>query len=163
MRAFCNALCVVVSAAQLLRCFAAQLREEPRPSVRELTENNINTKPASYKGAWTPGTVIEDQADTLSCTDDECSFYDSDTDQQPFLFGKMGSIARETNFKKVQQFKADYTEAEFTQYESQRTGMSVVVVDRKGPKIYGYFALATEIHDDSGAREYTQTSSPFIH
>ncbi|KAF1974031.1 zinc metalloprotease-like protein [Bimuria novae-zelandiae CBS 107.79] len=63
----------------------------------------------------------------------------------------MGTITRETNFKKIQQFKADYTEAEFTQYESQRTGMNVVVVDRKGPKIYGYFALATEIHDDSGA------------
>ena len=54
---------------------------------------------------------------------------------------------------KTQQFKADYTEAEITQYESQRTGMNVVVVDRKGPKVYGYFALATEIHDDSGARE----------
>lgn len=63
----------------------------------------------------------------------------------------MGSIQQDTNFKKIQQFKADYTEAEFTQYESQRTGMNVVVVDRKGPKIYGYFALATEIHDDSGA------------
>lgn len=65
----------------------------------------------------------------------------------------MGSIAKENNFKKTQQFKADYTEAEITQYESQRTGMNVVVVDRKGPKVYGYFALATEIHDDSGARE----------
>lgn len=29
--------------------------------------------------------------------------------------------------------------------------MRVVVVDQKGPKVYGYFALATEIHDDSGA------------
>ena len=29
--------------------------------------------------------------------------------------------------------------------------MRVVVVDQKGPKVNGYFALATEIHDDSGA------------
>lgn len=29
--------------------------------------------------------------------------------------------------------------------------MEVVVVDRKGPKVNGYFALATEIFDDSGA------------
>lgn len=154
MRAFHNALCVVVSAAQLSTCFAALVREEPRLSIRELTENNGSTSPASYKGACSLGTLIEDQADAFSCADDECSFHDSDTDQQPFLFANMGSVAQETRFKKVQQFKADYTEAEFTQYESQRTGMNVVVVDRKGPKIYGYFALATEIHDDSGAREY---------
>ena len=29
--------------------------------------------------------------------------------------------------------------------------MSVVVVDQKGPKVNGYFALATEIFDDSGS------------
>ena len=29
--------------------------------------------------------------------------------------------------------------------------MQVVVVDQKGPKVLGFFALATEIHDDSGA------------
>ena len=29
--------------------------------------------------------------------------------------------------------------------------MQVVVIDRKGPKVNGYFALATEIFDDSGA------------
>ena len=29
--------------------------------------------------------------------------------------------------------------------------MNVVVVDQKGPKVLGFFALATEIHDDSGA------------
>lgn len=29
--------------------------------------------------------------------------------------------------------------------------MRVVVVDKQGPKISGYFTLATEIHDDSGA------------
>lgn len=29
--------------------------------------------------------------------------------------------------------------------------MNVVVVEQKGPKVLGFFALATEIHDDSGA------------
>ncbi|KAF2090489.1 putative zinc metalloprotease [Saccharata proteae CBS 121410] len=58
---------------------------------------------------------------------------------------------KKTHFMTVQQFEADYAPAKFSQYESERTGMRVVVVDRKGPKIDGYFALATEIHDDSGA------------
>lgn len=144
---------VVFTAQLAATCFAAHLHEQPRPSVPKLTENNASTERSSYKGAWTPGTVIESQADVFHCIDSKRPCYDLVSDQQPFTFGKMGSAARDANFKKVQQFKADYAEAEFTQYESQRTGMNVVVVDRKGPKIYGYFALATEIHDDSGARE----------
>lgn len=125
--------------------------------MRVLTQNNSSTRQTSHKGAWTSETVNQNQADAEICIDDDTSksYYDFNADRQPFVFGKMGSVARETKFKKIQQFKADYTEAEFTQYESQRTGMNVVVVDRKGPKIYGYFALATEIHDDSGAREYS--------
>lgn len=54
-------------------------------------------------------------------------------------------------FRLVRDFKADYCPAKFALYESERTGMRVVVVDQKGPKVYGYFALATEIHDNSGA------------
>jgi Zn-dependent M16 (insulinase) family peptidase len=54
-------------------------------------------------------------------------------------------------FRQLQKFKPEYSVNEFTQYESQRTGMRVVVVDHKGPKVAGYFVLATEIHDDSGA------------
>lgn len=56
-----------------------------------------------------------------------------------------------THFKKVQNFKSEYAVAEFTQYESTRTGLRVAVVDRESPKVAGYFAFATEIHDDSGA------------
>jgi Zn-dependent M16 (insulinase) family peptidase len=56
-----------------------------------------------------------------------------------------------THFKKSVQFKTDYSSSVITKYESQRTGMSAVVVDREGPKVLGYFALATEILDDSGA------------
>ena len=63
--------------------------------------------------------------------------------QSPLLYDKMGSIQQESHFKKIQNFKADYADATFTQYESQRTGLRVVVVDRKGPKVYGNFAVAT--------------------
>jgi Zn-dependent M16 (insulinase) family peptidase len=68
----------------------------------------------------------------------------------------MGSIQQGSHFRKIQNFKADYADATFTQYESQRTGLRVVVVDRKGPKVYGNFAVATEIHDDSGSRKFKQ-------
>ena len=54
-------------------------------------------------------------------------------------------------FKIVQTLHFDYAPVKVTQYESTRTGMRVVVVDQVGPKVNGYFALATEIHDDSGA------------
>jgi len=55
------------------------------------------------------------------------------------------------HFRTIQKFKADYSPASFSQYVSERTGMHVVVVDQKGPKVQGYFALATEIFDDSGS------------
>ncbi|KAI5305384.1 hypothetical protein KEM56_004575 [Ascosphaera pollenicola] len=56
-----------------------------------------------------------------------------------------------SHFTRIQAFKSDYSPTSFAQYESQRTGMRVVVIDQKGPKVNGYFTLATEIHDDSGA------------
>lgn len=63
----------------------------------------------------------------------------------------MPGLTQKTYFKTQQKFKADYAPAELTQYVSERTGMHVVVVDQKGPKVAGYFTLATEIFDDSGA------------
>ncbi|OOQ83254.1 zinc metalloprotease [Penicillium brasilianum] len=63
----------------------------------------------------------------------------------------MSPSVQKGQFKLLQQFKPDYSASEFTEYESQRTGMRVVVIDQKGPKVNGYFVLATEIHDDSGA------------
>lgn len=63
----------------------------------------------------------------------------------------MPSMAKKTYFRTLQKFQADYSPSVFTQYESERTGMRVVVVDQQGPKVLGYFTLATEIHDDSGA------------
>ncbi|KAI9671573.1 MAG: hypothetical protein M1817_003625 [Caeruleum heppii] len=63
----------------------------------------------------------------------------------------MPSAPRKSRFKTLQTFETDFSPTTFTQYESDRTGMQVVVVDQKGPKVSGYFTLATEIHDDSGA------------
>lgn len=63
----------------------------------------------------------------------------------------MPSTLPRTHFKTIQKFGIEYSPSTLTQYVSQRTGMSVVVVDQKGPKVLGFFALATEIHDDSGA------------
>jgi Zn-dependent M16 (insulinase) family peptidase len=54
-------------------------------------------------------------------------------------------------FRKVQSFQTSYAPTVITQYESERSGMQVTIADRKGPKINGYFTLATEILDDSGA------------
>ena len=56
-----------------------------------------------------------------------------------------------TNFKKIQSFHTDYSPSEVSQYESTRTGLTVIVVDLESPIIHGSLALATEIHDDSGA------------
>ena len=59
--------------------------------------------------------------------------------------------AKAAHFKEIQKFSTEYSPTTITQYESTRTGMRIVVVDKEGPKIDGLFTLATEIHDDSGA------------
>ncbi|ETN38659.1 uncharacterized protein HMPREF1541_06696 [Cyphellophora europaea CBS 101466] len=63
----------------------------------------------------------------------------------------MGSIQIDPRFRRIQKFNSTYSPNTVTQYESDRTGMRVVVVDQEGPKLHGFFVLATEIHDDSGA------------
>ncbi|KAL9129924.1 MAG: hypothetical protein Q9217_001772 [Psora testacea] len=67
--------------------------------------------------------------------------------------GNMSSAAEVSHphFKRILRFNTEYSPTTITQYESTRTGMRIVVVDQEGPKINGYFTLATEIHDDSGA------------
>ncbi|RKF55261.1 Uncharacterized protein OnM2_091020 [Erysiphe neolycopersici] len=54
-------------------------------------------------------------------------------------------------FRKTQHFSTDYSPVALSHYVSERTGMQVIIVDKKGPKINGYFTLATEIFDDSGS------------
>lgn len=64
---------------------------------------------------------------------------------------EMGSRGPNKRFRRIQKFQTDYAHTTITQYESERSGMQVIVADRKGPKVNGYFTLATEIFDDSGA------------
>ncbi|KAM3076092.1 hypothetical protein ACMFMG_006389 [Clarireedia jacksonii] len=64
---------------------------------------------------------------------------------------KISARMKPSYFRQVQSFKVDYAPTNITQYVSERTGMHVVVVDQKGPKVYGYFTLATEILDNSGS------------
>ena len=58
------------------------------------------------------------------------------------------------HFRQIQAFKPDYASVDISQFESERTGMRVVLVQREGPIVEGRFMFATEIHDDSGAREF---------
>ncbi|KAG8525481.1 uncharacterized protein KY384_009125 [Bacidia gigantensis] len=55
------------------------------------------------------------------------------------------------NFRQIEKFKTNYSPTQITLYESLRTGLRIVVADQEGPKVNGYFTLATEIHDDSGS------------
>ena len=57
----------------------------------------------------------------------------------------------ESHFRELQNFQVEYSPSVLIEYESDKTGMRVEVVQQEGPKVSGYFALATEIHDDSGA------------
>ena len=63
----------------------------------------------------------------------------------------MPSATSKSGFRQVQRFETDYAPCTITQYVSERSGMQVVVADREGPKVNGYFTLATEILDDSGS------------
>lgn len=63
----------------------------------------------------------------------------------------MPTSRKQTHFRTTQQFTVEYSPHAFTEYVSARTGMRVVVVDQKGPKVFGTFAAATEILDDSGS------------
>ena len=47
----------------------------------------------------------------------------------------MGTVGNSSYFKQSQRFKVDYADATYTQYESERTGLRAVVVDRKGPMV----------------------------
>ncbi|KEF50841.1 uncharacterized protein A1O9_13105, partial [Exophiala aquamarina CBS 119918] len=63
----------------------------------------------------------------------------------------MASINVQPRFRRLQTIEPDYCSSKITQYESGRTGLRIVVVDQQGPGLFGYFVLATEIDDDSGA------------
>ncbi|KAH7306100.1 zinc metalloprotease-like protein [Rhexocercosporidium sp. MPI-PUGE-AT-0058] len=63
----------------------------------------------------------------------------------------MPSQTKKPRFRTIQQFDTDYAPVSISQYVSEQTGMNVVVCNQQGPKVRGYFTLATEIFDDSGS------------
>ncbi|KAH6972549.1 Metalloenzyme, LuxS/M16 peptidase-like protein [Ilyonectria destructans] len=56
-----------------------------------------------------------------------------------------------SGFRQINDFKPKHAPYTVSQYASNFSGLRVSLVNRKGPKINGYFALATEPIDDSGA------------
>ncbi|KKF94108.1 putative protein C3H1.02c [Ceratocystis platani] len=54
-------------------------------------------------------------------------------------------------WKLMERFDIDYVKSSISLYRSERSGMSVIVNDRVGPKVHGEFVVATEIFDHSGA------------
>lgn len=60
-------------------------------------------------------------------------------------------LLRMSNFVKQTSFQVDYAPAYITKWRSQRTGLQVTYIDQPSPIVNGYFAVATEIENDSGA------------
>ncbi|KAJ6519911.1 Metalloenzyme, LuxS/M16 peptidase-like protein [Mycena sanguinolenta] len=54
------------------------------------------------------------------------------------------------NFDLVKSFKLGFTDVHVSKWRSRVTGLSVVHLDYEAPIVNGYFAVATEIFDDSG-------------
>ncbi|GMF99231.1 unnamed protein product [[Candida] boidinii] len=48
-------------------------------------------------------------------------------------------------------FKVDYAPASVKKWRSSRTGLQLIVIDQESPIVNGYFAVATEIKNDSGS------------
>ncbi|KIM20884.1 hypothetical protein M408DRAFT_30019 [Serendipita vermifera MAFF 305830] len=54
------------------------------------------------------------------------------------------------DFHLLKRIALNYTDVTITKWRSEKTGLRVIHVDYEGPIINGYFAVATEIFDDSG-------------
>lgn len=55
-----------------------------------------------------------------------------------------------SHFVKQSSFAVEYAPAKVTNWRSLRTGLQVTYIDQPSPIVNGYFAVATEIPDDSG-------------
>lgn len=53
-------------------------------------------------------------------------------------------------FEQQSNFKVDYAPANIKKWRSTRTGLQVTLIDQASPVVNGYFAVATEILNDSG-------------
>ena len=54
-------------------------------------------------------------------------------------------------FIKQTSFEVDYAPTHITKWKSQRTGLQLTYINQPSPIVNGYFAVATEISDNSGA------------
>ncbi|KAJ6503445.1 Metalloenzyme, LuxS/M16 peptidase-like protein [Mycena vitilis] len=69
-----------------------------------------------------------------------------------FSARKMASVAPQKfgNFDLVKSIKLGFTDVQVSKWRSRVTGLSIVHLDYEAPIVNGYFAVATEIFDDSG-------------
>lgn len=56
-----------------------------------------------------------------------------------------------SNFKVLTEFAVEYAPTNVKKWRSSATGLQLTVVSQKSPMVYGYFAVATEIANDSGS------------
>lgn len=50
----------------------------------------------------------------------------------------------------LQSYKVEYSPTHINYYRSKRTGLSATLIQQKSPIVNGYFAVASEVHNDSG-------------
>lgn len=55
-----------------------------------------------------------------------------------------------SHFIRQTSFEVDYAPARISKWKSARTGLQLTYIDQPSPVVNGYFAVATEIEDDSG-------------
>lgn len=56
----------------------------------------------------------------------------------------------ENAFELVNLFEVEYAPTEIKRWRSTRTGLQIVSIKQETPMVYGHFAVATEVPDDSG-------------
>ena len=69
-----------------------------------------------------------------------------------YQYQKATAMAKSRHpFQLHRSFPIDYSSAQINYYRSKRTGLSATLIQQKSPIVNGYFAVASEIHNDSGA------------
>ncbi|EGV63335.1 hypothetical protein CANTEDRAFT_98473 [Yamadazyma tenuis ATCC 10573] len=56
----------------------------------------------------------------------------------------------QSHFEELESFDVSFAPVKITKWRSYRTGLQVCYIDQPSPIVQGYFAVATEIPDDSG-------------
>ncbi len=55
-----------------------------------------------------------------------------------------------SNFELLTSFDVEYAPSAIKKWRSKRTGLQAVLIDKESPIVNGFFAVATEVEDDSG-------------